>query len=216
MNISIRPLLKIIFIMCFSLSAGLHATERTALQKHVDFFDSDGDGIITIGETVDGLKRLGICSLKAYALGAAIHIGLEMKTRVSGQGKLGINANNIHKGKHDSDTGAYDEHGKFVAKRLNDMFTKFDLDADGALSEEEMKHMLDDQKEGFVGHQASKLEFGLLMDIAGEDRDINGKATRVLTREVFEKLYDGSLFHAIAAKNTGLSCVDPVSAQEYL
>ena len=57
---------------------------RTALQKHVDFFDSDRDGRITIEETYAGLRRLGVGVLrspqpltaKRWYFVAATHDGL--------------------------------------------------------------------------------------------------------------------------------------------
>lgn len=45
-----------------------------------------------------------------------------------------------------------------------------------------------------VGHLGSKAEFGLLLDLAGEDR--NGK--KVLTRVRLERFYNGSLFYQLA------------------
>lgn len=50
-----------------------NAGSRTALQKHVDFFDSNQDGLITFSETYDGLRRLGIDVVRSAAFAAIIN-----------------------------------------------------------------------------------------------------------------------------------------------
>jgi len=53
-----------------------------------------------------------------------------------------------------------------------------------------------DNRADLMGSLGSKAEFGLLLDLAGEDR--NGR--KVLTRERLERFYNGSLFYQLAAQ----------------
>ena len=47
---------------------------------------------------------------------------------------------------------------------------------------------------------ASTFEFGLLLEIAGEERFIDGEFTNVVTRDTMARFYDGSLFFDIAGE----------------
>ena len=52
------------------------SADMSALQKHVAFFDMDGNGLITRFETVLSLQRLGMGSVKATAAALFIHVAL--------------------------------------------------------------------------------------------------------------------------------------------
>src|SRR5688572_13723203 len=54
--------------------------EMSALQKHVSFFDYDGDGFITLLEDYRGLRALGIDPVSASAFAFAIQTGLGTST----------------------------------------------------------------------------------------------------------------------------------------
>jgi len=110
----------------------------------------------------------------------------------SGWPRLTIAADRIHDGIHRSDTGVYDSRGRFSPSRLRRLFTRFD--GDGGLDARELRRLVADNRTDLLGHLGSRAEFGLLLALAGQDR--NGK--RVLTRERLERLYDGSLFHQLA------------------
>ena len=56
------------------------SNKLTALQKHVMFFDQDGDGKITVGETFDGLRELGFGYTRSSAFAFAINAGLGVAT----------------------------------------------------------------------------------------------------------------------------------------
>ncbi|HEX9640988.1 MAG TPA: caleosin family protein, partial [Candidatus Krumholzibacteria bacterium] len=73
-------------------------------------------------------------------------------------------------------------------------FASYDADGDGALDTVELKRMHAGSRTDLMGHLGSRAEFGLLLDLAGEDR--NGK--RVLTRERLLRFYNGSLFYQLA------------------
>jgi len=167
---------------------------RTALQKHVDFFDTDHDGRITLSDTYDGLRRLGLGQARAAAFAAVINAALGSST--SGAPSLTVDAGRIHAGKHPSDTGVYARKGRFSLLRFRRLFARYDADGDGALDGEELASLCADNREDLMGHLGSKAEFGLLLDLAGEDR--NGK--KVLTRGRLQRFYNGSLFYELAGE----------------
>lgn len=170
--------------------------DRTPLQRHVDFFDRDGDSFTTVGETYQGLRALGVGRILSGAAAVGINLGLARKTGAEWY-SLTIQNNNIHLGKHDSDSDVYDEKGNFVQAKFDEMFEKHDTDKNGALSKAEIDAMLEANKESKVGRVASGAEFGLLLRIAGEE---NASGERELTRGRMESFYDGSLFFKLEAE----------------
>jgi len=165
---------------------------RTALQKHVDFFDTDCDGKITLLETYQGLRRLGLGTLRSALFGGVINAALGSST--SRAPSLTVDANRIEAGKHGSDTGVFDESGFFVQERFDRLFARYDGDGDGALDSEELARLFEGNRTDLLGHLGSMAEFGLLLTLAGEDR----KGRKVLTRRRLEEFYDGSLFDHLA------------------
>ena len=165
---------------------------RTALQKHVDFFDTNHDDRITLADTYDGLRRLGYDPVRSAAAAGVINLALGSST--SGFPSLTVNAGRIHVGKHGSDTGVYDARGHFSALRFRRLFERHDVDGDEALDEKELKRLIGRNRADVMGHLGSKAEFGLLLDLAGEVRD----GRKVLTRERLEHFYNGSLFYEVA------------------
>ena len=165
---------------------------RTALQKHVDFFDSNHDGKITLSDTYHGLRRLGLGAARAAAFAGVINAALGSLT--SRTASLTVDAERIHAGKHRSDTGVYDKKGRFSQPRFRRLFARYDADGDGALDGEELARLCADNRADVLGHLGSKAEFGLLLDIAGEDR----KGKKTLTRGRLQRFYNGSLFYELA------------------
>jgi peroxygenase len=165
---------------------------RTALQKHVDFFDADHDGQITLADTYQGLRRLGLGAMRSAAFAGVINAALGTST--SGAPSLTVDVEHIHSGKHGSDTGVYDRNGRFSLPRFRRLFDRFDVDRDDALDDEELGRLFAGNQTDLAGHLGSRAEFGLLLGLAGQDR----KGKRVLTRERLERFYNGSLFYQLA------------------
>lgn len=176
------------------------STTRTTLQKHVDYFDRNHDGQITPVETYQGLRALGLGRGRATFSAALINGTLGPKTTSSWTAPFTIDTARIHFAKHGSDTGIIDAQGHFVRAKFDAMFDRFDRDHDDALARDEVTAMLTSNRTDGASAVASKGEFGLLLDVAGEDRVIDGHVTRVLTRETMAALYDGSLFYRISGE----------------
>lgn len=171
------------------------ARQRTALQKHVDFFDRNGDGQTRVWETYQGLRALKLGRLTSAGAALVINASLGVKTGSPWYSWLTIQNDGIHMGKHEGDTDVYDEQGNFVQSRFNALFINFDKNRDDALNRQELDDMMIARGNG-KANIGSKAEFGLLLEIAGEDRPDG----RVVTRKTLQALYDGSLFYTLAGE----------------
>jgi len=165
---------------------------RTALQKHVDFFDTNHDGRISLEETYAGLRRLGVGALRSAAFASVINGALGPAT--SKALTLDIDTSRIQLGRHGSDTSVYDKRGRFSPARFRALFKRHDTDGDGALGAPELARMLSRNRTDLLGHLGSRAEFGLLLELAGEKRG----GRRVLTRERLAHFYNGSLFYTLS------------------
>lgn len=207
-----RNLLIALTISMVSLLSA-QASARTALQKHVAFFDRADDGMITWTDTYEGCRALGFSMSKSAALATAINAGLGNST---GGTTFTINVDNIHKGKHDSDSDIYDDDGNYVQKKFDALFDRFDTDNDNGISEDEFSVLYTRNYESASGSVISRFEFGLLMDIAGETRTTSStwsacsywwcpsytstSSYKVLTRTDLAGFYDGSLLYELAGE----------------
>ena len=164
--------------------------EMTALQKHVSFFDYDGDGYITVLEDYRGLRALAIDPVSAAAFAFAINAALGTPT--SGYPTLTISLYDIDDGVHGSDTGIYDSEGRFVPEAFERLFEYWDEDGSGGLDPAELAARTVDDADLFdlFGITASIAEFGLLYAVAAEDGE--------LTRDRMRAFYDGTLFYDLA------------------
>lgn len=168
---------------------------RTALQKHIDYFDRNGDGEIKPLETYRSCRKLGMGVLLSAGAAVAINAALGVKSGSPWYKFLTIQTEGIHHGKHEGDTGVYDKDGQFVQQKFDEMWQKHDKNGDNALSQQEIEDMMVANGNGKAS-TGSKLEFRLLLKLAGEDTPDG----RVLTRSRMESFYDGSLFYTLAGE----------------
>ena len=170
---------------------------RTALQNHAAFFDLDKDGMVSVKETDQAMRSLGLAGISSAPTALAINAGLGRAT--SGR-LLDVSVENIHKGKHAGDTGILDEKGNFVPAKFEELWKKFDADKDGALNQAEIDRMIASNNDNAglsSGVVASRGEWYLLLDLAGQK---NPRGERTLTRERVQSFYDGTLFPKIASE----------------
>jgi peroxygenase len=169
--------------------------EMTALQKHVSFFDYNGDGYVTVLEDYRGLRALGIDPLTASAFATAINAALGTPT--SGYPSLTISIYGIANGVHGSDTGIYDSQGRFVPEAFERLFDDWDRNGSDGLDPAELVARTIDDADlwDLFGITASVAEFGLLYAVAAEDGE--------LTRDRMRAFYDGTLFYDLAEERAG-------------
>jgi len=189
-------------VSLISLStAPAHA--ETALQKHVAFFDRNNDGMITWSETYEGSVALGF-GWKSGAMATLINGGLGNAT---GGSTFTVNVTNIHQGKHDNDTDAYDAEGNFSQVDYDRIFERYDYNRDNAISNNEFRALYAGRYETWSGSIVSQAEFGFLQDIAGITRKVNPSCwwwcdtETVISRSTLASFYDGSLFYVIAGES---------------
>ncbi|ORY00436.1 Caleosin-domain-containing protein [Basidiobolus meristosporus CBS 931.73] len=178
-----------------SPDSGKKDQRQSALRKHVEFFDRDGDGIIAPWDTFFAIRSLG-ANIIVTALGTIVmHILFSWVTQ---DGWLPspffyIYVDNIKRGKYGSDSGVYDGEGRFIRGRFEEIFQKFDTEKKGALTFAQCYQLTESSRRMFdpIGWVVAKIKFGLLWLIASR----NG----LITRETLESIYDGSLFEKMAA-----------------
>ncbi|CAL4913320.1 unnamed protein product [Urochloa decumbens] len=166
----------------------------SVLQQHAAFFDRNGDGIIYPWETFQGLRAIG-CALPVSFFGAIlINLVLTYPTQPGWLPSplLSIHIKNIHKGKHGSDSEAYDTEGRFDPSKFDAIFSKYGRTHPNALTKEELISMLNGNRNmyDFLGWVAAAGEWLLLYSVA-KNKD------GLLQRETVRGAFDGSLFERL-------------------
>ena len=175
---------------------------KTALQKHVAFFDLNGDGIIEVSETRARLRQLGFSWAKSAVLSFGIHAGLAKSTSDSFWNlvRLRLSVDKMHLGIHAADTGIYDAQGYFVPKAFARIFANHAKTSPNFLTESEFQNMIEansKRRPGRLGKFAAKQEFGLLLDIAS---DGTHGTQRTISRERMKRFYDGTLLYELVGE----------------
>ncbi|XP_031111908.1 probable peroxygenase 7 [Ipomoea triloba] len=169
--------------------------EKTPLEKHAMFFDTNKDGIIYPWETYQGFRKIGGGFFSSVALSTFLHFALSSKSR---PGKLPspvfpIVIENVKLDMHGSDTGAYDREGNFVESKIEEIFNIYGQTFTNALTSEEVDKLISDKREphDYSGWILAAFEWKLLHLFAK-----NGDG--LLTKERVKGVYDGSLFDQLA------------------
>ncbi|GJN22192.1 hypothetical protein PR202_gb09738 [Eleusine coracana subsp. coracana] len=172
----------------------------TDLQKHAAFFDHNGDGVVSISETYDAFRSLGFGIGMSSVSAAFINGALASKTRPENatSSHLDIYIENIHKGIHGSDSGAYDAQGRFVPEKFDAIFAKHAKTTPNALTSDEIDELLqaDRDPRDYQGWVGATSEWKILYNLA-KDKD------GLLRKDVARGVYDGSLFHQLVKERRG-------------
>ncbi|TVU28395.1 hypothetical protein EJB05_19927 [Eragrostis curvula] len=179
---------------------GAESAGMTDLQKHAAFFDGNGDGVVSISETYDGLRSFGL-GIGLSGAGAAFINGLLASTtrpENATSSRFDIYIENIHKGIHGSDTGSYDAEGRFVSEKFDAIFAKHAKTVPDALTSDEIDELIQADREpgDYKGWAGATSEWKLLYSL-GKDKD------GLLRKDVARGVYDGSLFHQLVNEKYG-------------
>jgi len=164
------------------LAAGREVpTERAPLRLHLDFFDPDLDGRITLAENYRGWRGLGFSRFAAAlkALFSALVFGGPT-----------IRLDRIRSQRYGG-TGIFDRKGRIDEARLAPYLSEFDA-AGGELGFEQVFEALERHSTGGI---VSRLQFRSLFAVC---RRMNGDRS-VVTRTQFVGLFDGSLLWLAAS-----------------
>jgi peroxygenase len=187
------------------------------LQQHCDFFDTDKDGIIWPSDTFFGFHRLGFGTLLSILSVFIIHSALSYPTLYTfvPDPMFRIYTANIHKDKHGSDAGTYDNEGRFVPQKFEEIFSKYAQGKDGITFWETM-NLLKGQRlimdpVGWSGafFECIKLrQHHITCSTFSTLTFLSGLATYVMLwpedgrmrKEDIRRVYDGSIFYTIAER----------------
>ena len=102
-------------------------TRRTALRRHCDFWDADGDGMIYPWDIFIGFHKLGfniaLCLWAAVTM--AICSSYNTQPTYFPHPLFAINLHNINRNRHGSTTGAYDMDSELDTRRFDAIFDKY-------------------------------------------------------------------------------------------
>ncbi|KAI1818509.1 Caleosin-domain-containing protein [Poronia punctata] len=173
--------------------------DKTVLQQHCDFFDSDNDGVIWPQDTYRGFRAIGFGIFLSLLAVFIIHANFSYPTAPGWMPDpfFRVYTARIHKDKHGSDSGTYDTEGRFLPQKFEDVFAKY---ADGRdyLTLNDIWDLLKGQRciadpIGWFGAFFEWLATYLML--WPED----GK----MKKEDIRRIYDGSLFYVIAQRRSG-------------
>ncbi|CAB4485836.1 Caleosin-domain-containing protein [Rhizophagus irregularis] len=168
-------------------------TRKSVLQQHVEFWDTDHDGVITPLDTWKGFRKLGFSlAFSAVAVGI-IHGGFSYPTQKSwipilGNPLFNVYVDTLSKAKHGSDSETFDTEGRFVPEKFEEVFSKYDRDNKGGLSLKDIKQVIRGNANVFdpFGWTSAVFEWGTLYLLCEKDG--------IVYKEDVRSCYDGSLF----------------------
>ncbi|ESW25257.1 hypothetical protein PHAVU_003G020500 [Phaseolus vulgaris] len=173
--------------------------DQNVLQKHVEFFDRNHDGIIYPWETFQGFRAIGCGYLISSVAALFINASLSRKTRPGKFPSLlfPIEVKNIQKAKHGSDSSVYDSEGRFVPSKFEEIFKKHARTHPDALTSDELMEMLKANREpkDYGGWLGSFSEWKFLYILC---KDSDG----LLHRDTIRGVYDGSLFEKLEKEHS--------------
>lgn len=175
--------------------------DQPGLLHHVLFFDENGDRQITLSESRHGLERLGIGTLQSAAISLVLNPILGKQA--SGGFTMTVSVDGLLKNFKPSTTGIFGAGGRFNANRFETLFTKNDLNKDGALDSDEIDLMLKLDLADSSQYKRTKVGFDLLLKVAGDRMVPNddGRGLKGISKARLKSFYDGNLFYDIAARN---------------
>jgi hypothetical protein len=178
---------------------------KTALQRHAAFFDPEGTGKVTMGQTWAGLGRLGVGFTYKVLLTPIINgfLGYLTQRKVSFE----ILIEKIADGKHPFDTGTFGDDGEIDKAALAEVL---EIAGTTSMTAKEMRaHILArgnrrpqmGKLAGTLGSWFSGKEVRLFFCLAADTtKKEDGEDVPAVTPRTIRRLYDGTLFPLLARR----------------
>ncbi|KAJ4311694.1 hypothetical protein N0V94_007814 [Neodidymelliopsis sp. IMI 364377] len=169
---------------------------RSALRRHCDFWDRNGDGIIYPWDIYVGFQRLGFHFILCLWAAVTMAIAASYNTQASWipHPLFAIDLNNINSNRHGSSTGTYDMDGELDERRFDAIFSKYARGKDYLTLWSTYK-VWRNQRCGldFFGWFAGGLEWiAMYILLWPEDG--------VMSKEDVRGVFDGTMFYTIAER----------------
>lgn len=178
---------------------------KSALERHAAFFDPEGTGQVTMGQTWAGMGRLGVALPWRLLLTPIINgfLGYLTQGRVS----FRISVAKIADGKHPFDSGSFGDDGEIDATALEALGA---AGGSSALTAKEMRTLIlargnrrprMGKVAGALGRWFSGKEVAVFFCIAADTtKKENGRDVPAVTPRTLQRFYAGTLFHALARR----------------
>ncbi|KAL6605837.1 hypothetical protein ACP70R_041490 [Stipagrostis hirtigluma subsp. patula] len=176
-----------------------YGANMTDLMHHVEFFDKNKDGVITITESIQSFIAIGCDPAFATSAATATHSAFGPLTTPPGKlPSLNIHVSHIHGAIHGSDSGAYDKKGSFVPKNFDKIFQKHSHIKRDALAWWEVEEMLIANRDlNPISCPAAETEWQLIYFLGKDSRGY-------LHKDTVRGIYDGTVFPKLADRKITL------------
>ncbi|XP_021598665.1 probable peroxygenase 4 isoform X1 [Manihot esculenta] len=165
--------------------------ENNLMQKHAFFFDRNQDGSVHPWETYQGLRALGAGVLLSTACGIFINGAFSQLTRPGKFPSLlfPIELRNIVLAKIKSGTDTYDEKGRFIEEKFENIFRDYARTHSDALTRSELSEMRRAHKKpkDYFGWISTWTQWSLTYHLFKDEHGL-------LKKDTLRGLYDGSTF----------------------
>ncbi|KAF9053661.1 Caleosin-domain-containing protein [Hymenopellis radicata] len=174
------------------------ASNPTSLQKHIEFWDTDHDGVIWPKDTFIGFYKLGFGLILSFAAALIINGAFSYPTQrgLMPDPFFRIRVDKIQRGKHGSDSGAFDNRGDFIEAKFDRIFREYS-------SVEDKSGLTRYDTFNFIRGQRCVLDFFGIMAVIFEWVStwilLNPK-DGIIRKEDLYAVYDGTIFEKIARK----------------
>ncbi|KAM3084180.1 hypothetical protein ACMFMG_001718 [Clarireedia jacksonii] len=171
----------------------------SVLQQHCAFFDRDSDQVIWPQDTYVGFRRLAYNPILTLIAVVIIHVNFSYPTLPNGRFLpdpfFRLYTENVHKDKHGSDSGTYDNEGRFIPQKFEDIFSKYASGDKQGITFWETMNYLKGQRciADPVGWGGAFFEWIATWILLWPE---DGR----MKKEDIRRIYDGSLFFEIAAR----------------
>ncbi|KZT27661.1 caleosin domain-containing protein, partial [Neolentinus lepideus HHB14362 ss-1] len=175
-------------------------SRESVLQQHVAFFDRDQDGVIWPLDTFRGFRQVNFGIFLALFSTVIIHTFFAYPTLPASQWIpdpfFRIYVERIHRDKHGSDTGTYDNYGGFVPQRFEDFFERY-----SSLPGKDGLTVYDNVK-GIIGQRCvfDPVGWGAALFEWLATWMLLWPSDGILRKEEVRGVYDGSIFSIIAKR----------------